>query len=129
MLALLLIGLTFKNSDLWIDTIYFHATTLLIDVSIPAAAIYLIYIAKKSMSKTEKQYSCEQSFIILLATLVIVNILNQFPLSDRGHKWWSAAPSVILLAYLSHVTLENKKLGINRFNFKKRQIRFSGRVT
>jgi hypothetical protein len=49
---------------------------------------------------------------------VIVNVLNQFPLSDRGHKWWSAAPSLILLAHLVNKKFDNKKFHINFFNFR-----------
>jgi hypothetical protein len=117
-LFLFLLGLTLKNSQIWVDTFYIHATALFIDLSIPAAAIYLLLIAKRYIFKSDKLYDRDQNSTILLAVLVIVNILNQFPLSDRGHKWWSAAPSVILLAYLSHINLRNKN-GKDKLNLRR----------
>ncbi len=115
-LILALIGLTFKNSDIWINTIYIHATTLLIDLSFPIAALYLVFEAKKSFNNSNEQYQTDRNATIILAILVLASILNQFPLSDRGHKWWSAAPSVILLAHLSCKKFDNKKFDTNLFN-------------
>ena len=117
-LVLALLTLTLKNSDIWINTIYIHATTLLIDLSLPAAVLYLGYVAKKYLFKNDVIMGRDQDATILLAILVIVNVLNQFPLSDRGHKWWSAAPSLILLAHLANKKFYNKKFHINVFNFR-----------
>lgn len=117
-LVLALLTLTQKNSEIWVNTIYIHATTLLIDLSLPAAVLYLGYVAKKYLFKSDVITGRDQDATILLAILVIVNILNQFPLSDRGHKWWSAAPSLILLAHLANKKFDNKKFHINVFNFR-----------
>jgi len=117
-LVLVLTALTLKNSDIWIKTIYIHATTLLIDLSVPAAVLYLGYVAKKHLFKEDAVTDGDRDVTILLATLVIVNVLNQFPLSDRGHKWWSAAPSLILLAHLANKKFDTKKFHINFFNFR-----------
>ena len=117
-LLLALTALTMKNSDIWVNTIYVHSTTLLIDLSLPAALLYLGYVAKKHPFNKKMVNGEDLNVTILLAIIVIVNVLNQFPLSDRGHKWWSAAPSLILLAYLANKRFDDKKFNINVFNFR-----------
>jgi hypothetical protein len=51
--------------------------------------------------------------------LNLLNLVNQFPLSDRGHKWWSSAPSVIFLAYLVNNESFEKNLALKKYNVKK----------
>ncbi len=119
LLLCLLAAATLKNIDIWVDTLYIHATTLLIDLSLPIAVLYLGYKSQKYFFKDKQHPNFQSGITILLAFIVIANFFNQFPLSDRGHKWWSAAPSVIFLAYMSHQKLSTKSIKVNKLNIKK----------
>jgi hypothetical protein len=114
-----LILLTIKNPFIWISTLYVHATTLLIDLSVPLSVIYICYILKQYVFKSVKVSDGNHILPLSLSILNLMNLVNQFPLSDRGHKWWSSAPSVIFLAYLINNESFEKNLALKKYNVKK----------
>jgi hypothetical protein len=118
-LITILILLTIKNPIIWISTLYSHATTLLIDLSVPLSVIYICYLLNQLIFKSIKALDGNQILLLSLSFLNILNLVNQFPLSDRGHKWWSSAPSVIFLAYLINNESFEKNLALKKYNVKK----------
>jgi hypothetical protein len=117
-LALILFLLVIGNYNIWVDTLYRHTTTLLMDVSVPMSVIYLIYIFYKGFLNKTFSWSGNDSLLIILSTINLSNLVYQYPLPDLGHRWWSSAISVIFIAYISENRIKLKHLQRINLNLK-----------
>lgn len=118
-LTTVLMILTLKNPTIWVSTIYMHATTLLIDLSVPLSVIYILYILNQLIFKSNRIINNDQIVLLSLSLFNLLNLVNQFPLSDRGHKWWSSAVSVIFLAYILNIDFFERNSVLRIYNVKK----------
>jgi hypothetical protein len=117
-MSALLILLTIKHFSIWTETLYVHGTALLIDLSVPLSFIYLVWTIIARFTRKIVIFENETITLIGLASLNLLNLLNQFPLSDRGHKWWSSADSVLFLAYFIQGKIAHDFSKKSNFNFK-----------
>ncbi len=99
-LAATIILLTFQNRAIWWNSLYENFTILLIDSTIIISFIYISLTLTRFVKLKNLSLNDHQKELLFLSFLVLLNVINQFPLSDRGHKWWASAPSVLLLASL-----------------------------
>jgi hypothetical protein len=113
LVLLTIFGLTYPNKYIWLNSIYDNFTILLIDSAVAVAFIYISYTSICCLKLKSLKLTNQQIELSFLSILVLVNLINQFPLSDRGHKWWACAPSVLLLAKFFHI---KPKVTLNYFN-------------
>jgi hypothetical protein len=111
-LTILILALTAKNQNAWLNSLYGNATFLLIDTAVPLAFVYLAIILRKLANHRDLTLNKENKMLIFFAVVVLISIIYQFPLADNGHKWWSTAASVIFLALLAQ---DKEYFGVGKY--------------
>jgi len=88
-----------ETPNLWNKTIFNNSSTLVLDLAIPLAIETLALFVIRNKFKIN-QIRSNFNLTIGLAIFVLVNLINQYPLPDLGHRWWGSAINSIFIFLL-----------------------------